>query len=103
LLRDQLGFDRHLVLTDDLSHDAFRSQFPLDQALPAALAAGNDLAIVARDSTELEQAAACLAKTPAPQRQDAEIRIERFRKKLAFPPPWSEDRWKTTAGKLLKA
>lgn len=103
LLRDQLGFDRHLVLADDLSSPSFPSQFPLDHALPAALAAGNDLAIVARDPKDLEQAAERLSEVPAPQRQDTEIRIERFRKKLASPLPWSDDRWKATCPKLLKA
>lgn len=103
LLRDQLGFDRHLVLTDDLSRSTFRSQFPLDEALPAALGAGNDLAIIARDPTELEQAAERLSEVPAPLCQDADIRIERFRKKLAFPLPWSDDRWSKACDSLLHA
>lgn len=101
LLRDQLGFDRHLVLTDDLGGSDITSRFPDGSAFPASFRAGVDLAILAREPVGADEAAARLREVPAPLLQDAERRIERFRQRLHPPLPWSEDRWSRTCEKRL--
>ena len=103
LLRDQLGFDRHLVLAEDPSTAPIAPEFTKDEFIPHALGAGNDLVIVARDLDDLEQAASRTHQVPAPLRHDSEVRIERFRKKLPAPLPWSDKRWAKATDMLLHA
>lgn len=99
LLRDQLGFDRHLVLTEDLGKPEVPDHFPAGGAVTAAFRAGVDLAVWALEP-DVEQAVAGLRDAPGPLLQDADRRIERFRERLHDPLPWSDDRWKTTCDKL---
>lgn len=103
LLRDQLGFDRHLVLTDDLGDPAVTTRFPAGDAVPAAFRAGVDLVVVARDSAACEITAARLREVPDFLLQDADRRIERFRKQLHDPLPWSAERWDRTCQLLPSA
>lgn len=93
LLRNQLGFDKHLVLTDDLDMGAIADRFPDNTDVTAALRAGNDLAMICHRTERAEDAAALIAALPCHQLQDSEIRLERFRKKLSSPPEWSRDKW----------
>ncbi len=100
LLRDQLGFDRHLVLTADLCDERILRHHAEGEAVVAALKAGHDLAVVAGDPLQAENAARSLEKVPTMHLQDADRRLERFRKRLHDPLPWDPDRWKRTAEKL---
>ncbi len=59
----------------------------------AAIEAGNDLAMICHKTERAEAAAVELGKLPARITQDAEKRIERFRKKLHGPLKWSEAQW----------
>lgn len=88
-LRDQLGFDRHLVLTEVADAEQAR----------LAIAAGNDLAIIPRG---IEEAAAkAIAGLPHHTRDEAMQRVEKFRrKKLHGPLLWSEKKWSTTCDAL---
>lgn len=91
LLRDQLGFDRHLVLTDDLSLLSHRH--PLPAAAAMAVEAGIDLVLVGDCPDSAEAVAHHLAAVPAAIRNEAWERVERLRDKLHWPCPWSDQKW----------
>lgn len=92
-LREQLGFDRHLVLTDDLDMGAISKRYPDNSDVTAALLAGNDLAMICHHTGRAEDAAARLESLPPSVAIDAERRINRFRKKLHPPLKWSPEAW----------
>ena len=99
-LRDQLGFDKHLVLTDDLDMGAIADRYPDNRDVVAAIEAGNDLAMICHRTERAEDAAKRLGKLPPSVTQDAEKRIERFRKKLNAPLKWSETAWEKLCGEI---
>lgn len=102
-LRNQLGFDKHLVLTDDLDMGAIRKRYGAGgEDARAAIAAGNDLALICHETERAEAAAAAIATLPVDTIEDAEKRIARFRKKLAAPPTWSQSKWESTCAALAK-
>lgn len=87
-LRDQLGFDKHLVLTE--SSEA-----------GGAIRAGNDLVILRHPADGAEAACAEIARLPHWMRDDARIRLERFRKKkLHGPLKWSEETWRKSCSEM---
>jgi beta-N-acetylhexosaminidase len=92
-LRGQLGFDKHLVLTDDLDMGAIADRYPDNTDVVAAIEAGNDLAMICHRTERAEEAANLLGKLPARITIDAEKRLEKFRKKLHGPLKWSREKW----------
>lgn len=102
-LRGQLGFDRHLVLTDDLDMGAIADRFPDNTDVTAALEAGNDLALICHTATaRARDAADRVAKLNPYALVETEKRLKRFRKKLAAPLTWSDDAWQKTCTGLSK-
>jgi beta-N-acetylhexosaminidase len=95
-LRDQLGFDDHLVLTDDLDMAAITHRYDRGQDAKLALEAGNDLALICHHSATAEVAATALRSLPRIVLTDAWERVERLRDKLRWPLPWSEKKWRDT-------
>jgi len=93
LLRDQLGFDRHLVLTDDLDMAAITRRYGRGQDAKLAIAAGNDVALICHRGDTAEVAAAAIAELPRPVLADAWERVDRLRDKLHRPLPWSDTQW----------
>ena len=87
-LRDQLGFDKHLVLTES-------------PEVERAIRAGNDLVILRRTADRANAACADIARLPPWIRDDARIRLERFRKKKLYGPlKWSDETWRKTCSAL---
>jgi len=100
-LRGQLGFDRHLVLTDDLDMGAIASRFGRGEDAKLAIAAGNDLALICHRSDTAEVAAAAIAELPTWMIDEAHERIENFRRKKLHPPlSWSDQAWQKTCSAL---
>ena len=99
-LRDQLGFDRHLVLTDDLDMAAITRRYGRGQDAQLAIAAGNDVALICHRIETADVAAAAIAELPGPLLADASERVERLRDKLHRPLPWSPSQWQTTCDGL---
>jgi len=100
-LRDQLGFDRHLVLTDDLDMGAIASRYGRGEDVKLAITAGNDLAMICHRNDTAETAAQAIAALPLWMRDDARDRIDRFRRKKIHPPPtWSDKTWTQTCDAL---
>ena len=99
-LRDQLGFDRHLVLTDDLDMAAITRRFGRGHDAQLAIAAGNDVALICHRIDTAAAAAAAIAELPGPLLADAWERVERLRDKLHRPLPWSPAQWQATCAGL---
>ena len=92
-LRGQLGFDHHLVLTDDLDMGAIADRYPDNSDVLAAIEAGNDLAMICHRTERAEDAAARLGSLSHSLVADAEKRLKRFRKKLQAPVKWDPAKW----------
>ena len=101
-LRDQLGFDRHLVLTDDLDMGAITRRYGRGQDVKLAIEAGNDLALICHQTATAEVASAALAELPGWMIDEARSRVERFRRKLHGPHLWSESKLKETYDHLAR-
>lgn len=100
-LRDQLGFDHHLVLTDDLDMGAITTRFGRGEDVKLAIQAGNDLAMICHRTDTAEAAARALAELPHAVTEEARERIERFRRKrLHAPLTWSDRKWTDTCAAL---
>lgn len=99
-LRDQLGFDKHLVMTDDLDMGAITDRYGRGEDVKLAIRAGNDLAMICHRTETAEAAAKALAELPIGLRDDAWERVEGFRKKLSEPTWFSQARWDAVCGKI---
>jgi beta-N-acetylhexosaminidase len=99
-LRDQLGFDRHLVLTDDLDMAAITQRYGRGQDAKLAIAAGNDLALICHRNDTADIAATSIAELPSWMLDEASARLVKFRKKLHEPLLWSESQWNKTCESL---
>lgn len=102
-LRNQLGFDNHLVLTDDLDMGAIASRYGRGEDVKLAISAGNDLAMICHSAPEsIEAAARAIAELPHWITEEAHQRIGRFRrKKLRDPLTWSDAKWAETHQSLV--
>jgi beta-N-acetylhexosaminidase len=101
-LRDQLGFDRHLVLTDDLDMGAITQRYGRGQDVKLAIEAGNDIALICHRTDTAETAARAIAELPHWMTEEARDRVERFRRKLHAPVVWSETKWQETCDNLAR-
>lgn len=99
-LRDQLGFDKHLVMTDDLDMGAIMNRYGRGEDVKLAIAAGNDLAMICHRTETAETAAKALAELPLSVRDDARERLEGFRKKLSPPTAFVRGRWDVMCAKI---
>lgn len=99
-LRDQLGFDRHLVLTDDLDMGAITTRYGRGQDVKLAITAGNDLALICHQTASAETAARAIAELPMWMIDEAQDRVARFRRKLHAPLTWSDKKWESTCDAL---
>lgn len=102
LLRDQLGFDRHLVITDDLDMGAIQRHYGRGPDAELAIRAGNDIALICHQIHTAEAAAQAIARVPHAIRDDAMRRIERARRKLHDPLPFTAAKWRETTAAIAK-
>ncbi len=93
-LRDQLGFDKHLVLTDDLDMGAITRRYGRGLDAKLAIEAGNDLALICHRTDTAVLAASAISELPHHVTSDAYDRLERFRRKLSHPTVWSDKKWR---------
>jgi beta-N-acetylhexosaminidase len=89
-LRDQLGFDQNLIMTDDLDMGAILNEVTFEETIQHAVIAGNDLCMICHRVEMVEQAKEHLKGVPAPALTDALRRVERFKKKMSDPIKWSD-------------
>ncbi len=93
-LRDQLGFDQGLVMTDDLDMGAILNEVTFEQAIQDAVLAGNDMVMICHRVEMVEQAFQHLKGVPELNLNMALERMERTKKKLSAPKTWSMDEFK---------
>lgn len=102
-LRDQLGFDRHLVMTDDLDMGAITKRYGRGEDVKLAIRAGNDLAMICHRNDTAEAAARAIGELPLGMRHEAQDRVERFRRRVLRPPAaWSAQKWQSTCAKIAQ-
>jgi beta-N-acetylhexosaminidase len=93
-LRDQLGFDQGLVMTDDLDMGAILNEVTFEQAIQDAVLAGNDMVMICHRVEMVEQAYQHLKGVPEVNLNMALERMDRAKKKLSAPRTWSMDEFK---------
>ncbi|MGA0845475.1 MAG: beta-N-acetylhexosaminidase [Luteolibacter sp.] len=94
LLRNQLGFDHHLVLTDDLDMQAIGKRYGRGEDARLAILAGADLALICHRSETADLAAKAISSLPTQLLDEALDRVELFRRrKITAPPAWSDQNW----------
>jgi len=92
-LRDQLGFDRHLVMTDDLDMGAILNHYGFDETMRLGIEVGNDLLMICHRVEMVEQARLHLEGVEEPAIHDALVRIENTKKRLVAPDKFDLDRF----------
>ncbi|MEZ5327046.1 MAG: glycoside hydrolase family 3 N-terminal domain-containing protein [Verrucomicrobiales bacterium] len=92
-LRDQLGFDDGLVMTDDLDMGAILNEVTFEQAIRDAVIAGNDMVMICHRIEMVEEARQHLEKVPTLNIQLALERIERAKKKMVRPHRFSLEKF----------
>jgi beta-N-acetylhexosaminidase len=89
LLRGELRFDG-LIMTDDLDMGAILNEYPLDETLRLALAAGNDLAMICHRVDNIGDARGVIEKLPRKDVDRTLENISRFKSGLMAPEKFSE-------------
>ncbi|HEX2750965.1 MAG TPA: glycoside hydrolase family 3 N-terminal domain-containing protein [Verrucomicrobiales bacterium] len=93
LLRDQLGFDNGLVMTDDLDMGAILDEVTFEQAIQDAMRAGNDIVMICHRIEMVEQAHKHLAALPESLLNTALERVQRAKGNIKKPAKWSMERF----------
>ncbi|MGZ5022324.1 MAG: beta-N-acetylhexosaminidase [Chthoniobacterales bacterium] len=93
LLRNDLGFEG-LIMTDDLDMGAIYNEYGLDETIRLALAAGNDLAMICHRVDQIGEALNVLKQLPSAQTNRALQSVARFKKTLAPPEKFSEEKFR---------
>jgi beta-N-acetylhexosaminidase len=90
-LRDQLGYDNGLVMTDDLDMGAILNEFGFEDTIRMALRAGNDLVMICHRVDMVEEALKVIESMPEIEITDALERMYRIKKRLTPPASFSEE------------
>ena len=93
LLRDQLGFDNGLVMTDDLDMGAILNEVTFEQAIQEAMRASNDIVMICHRIEMVEQAYQHLAGLPDNVLRPALERVQRAKGNMKKPEKWSQERF----------
>lgn len=88
-LRDQLGFDHGLVMTDDLDMGAILNEVTFGQAIREAVIAGNDMVMICHRIEMVEEARGHLEGVPESKIQLALEHIDKAKQKTVKPNPFS--------------
>lgn len=102
LLRDRLGFDHHLVLTDDLDMGAIQKNYGTPEAARLAIAAGGDFAVLCHHFMNARESLTAIESVPTPLLDAALERVQRAKERLRPPPPFSASKLAETTEALAK-
>jgi beta-N-acetylhexosaminidase len=92
LLREEMGF-QGLIMTDDLDMGAILNHYGFEEMLRLGLAAGNDLLMICHRTELAEEALHHLATFPQAQLERALTNIARFKRRMAPPTSFSEEKF----------
>ncbi|HIG82885.1 MAG TPA: glycoside hydrolase family 3 protein [Verrucomicrobia bacterium] len=84
-LRDQLGYDNGLVITDDLDMGAILNEFGFEETIQKAIIAGNDIVMICHRTEMAEGALTIIDKMPAVSITDSLERIYNTKTKIKSP------------------
>jgi beta-N-acetylhexosaminidase len=101
LLRSELSFDG-LIMTDDLDMGAILNEYPFDEMLRLAFAAGNDLAMICHRVEKIGDAVQVVEKLPRKELERALEGVARFKTKLMPPEIFSEERFRKMDGEVWR-
>ena len=90
-LRWQLGFDDRFVMTDDLDMGAILNEVSFEDTIRAAITAGNDMCMICHRVEMVELAREHLKGVPEQALLDSLRRVERVKRRVKAPKPWSRD------------
>jgi beta-N-acetylhexosaminidase len=91
LLQSELDFDG-LIMTDDLDMGAIINEIGFTATMEQAMLAGNHLAMICHRVHMIEDARAALEKVEQTVLDRALSGVDRFKRKMAAPKPFSEER-----------
>lgn len=89
LLRNQLGYDKGLIMTDDLDMGAILNEVTFENTIIGAIEAGNDLAMICHRVEMVEQAKKHLEDVEDLAISDALEHIHLAKKRLVTSSKWS--------------
>lgn len=101
-LRGQLGFEKHLVLTDDLDMGAIVNTLGRGPDVKRAIEAGNDLAMICHKLDTVDLAVKALEELPLHRIEESLQRIKRVRKKLETPLSLTSTAWEKACAEIEK-
>ncbi|MEE2808376.1 MAG: glycoside hydrolase family 3 N-terminal domain-containing protein [Verrucomicrobiota bacterium] len=84
-LRDQLGYDNGLVITDDLDMGAILNEFSFEETIQRAILAGNDIVMICHRTKMAREALSILDKMPTQSTTDSLERIHEIKTKIQPP------------------
>ncbi|MEM0896277.1 MAG: glycoside hydrolase family 3 N-terminal domain-containing protein [Verrucomicrobiota bacterium] len=90
-LRGQLGYEDGLVMTDDLDMGAILNEVTFKDTIQSAVKAGNDMVMICHRLDLGEEAVSHLGGLSDGVLEDATVRLEKFKLRLAGPRLWSMD------------
>jgi beta-N-acetylhexosaminidase len=93
LLMSELDFDG-LIMTDDLDMGAITNEVGFTATIERAILAGNHLAMICHRVHLVEEAREALEKVERAALDRAMAGVDRFKRKLAAPKPFSEERFR---------
>ncbi|TAG10482.1 MAG: beta-N-acetylhexosaminidase [Verrucomicrobia bacterium] len=99
-LRDQLGFDRQVLIPDDLDMAAIQKRFGRGEDARLAIEAGNDLALICHQTEGIEAVAKSIEELPCTILEEAHQRVHRLRRKLKTPVPWTDAAWQGACSRM---
>jgi beta-N-acetylhexosaminidase len=93
LLMSELDFDG-LIMTDDLDMGAITNESGFTATMERAILAGNHLAMICHRVHLVEEARGALEKVERAALERALAGVDRFKRKMAAPKPFSEERFR---------
>jgi beta-N-acetylhexosaminidase len=99
LLLSELDFDG-LIMTDDLDMGAIINEAGLPATMERAMLAGNHLAMICHRVHLVEEARAVLEEVERSALDRALVGVDRFKRKMAAPKPFSETRFRALDGEV---
>jgi beta-N-acetylhexosaminidase len=93
LLMSELDFDG-LIMTDDLDMGAITNESGFTATMERAILAGNHLAMICHRVHLVEEARGALEKVERAALEGALAGVDRFKRKMAAPKPFSEERFR---------
>jgi beta-N-acetylhexosaminidase len=102
MLRDQLGFNDGLVMTDDLDMGAILNELTFEEVIKNAMHAGNDMVMICHRVEMAQHAVKILEKTTSSDITGALTRISRTKAKLCPPTPFSLEAFNRTDSMIWK-